>query len=67
MEDNAEMNEIDQELKNHTKSNLHFTFTPHLTPMFRGILSTIYIDLKPGFSIKKIEKISLMCSSKTNE
>ena len=25
--------------------------------MFRGILSTIYIDLKPGFSIKKIENI----------
>ena len=25
--------------------------------MFRGILSTIYIDLKPGFSIKKIYKI----------
>ena len=25
--------------------------------MFRGILSTIYLDLKTGFSIKKIEKI----------
>ena len=25
--------------------------------MFRGILSTIYVDLKLGFSIKKIEKI----------
>ena len=25
--------------------------------MFRGILSTIYVDLKSGFSIKKIEKI----------
>ncbi len=48
--------EIDQELKNHTKSKIEFTFTPHLTPMFRGILSTIYIDLKSGFSIKKIEK-----------
>ena len=49
--------EIDQELKNYTKSKIEFTFTPHLTPMFRGILSTIYIDLKSGFSIKKIEKI----------
>ena len=48
--------EIDQELKNHTKSKIEFTFTPHLTPMFRGILSTIYIDLKSGFSTKKIEK-----------
>ena len=25
--------------------------------MFRGILSTIYVDLKSGFSVKKIEKI----------
>ncbi len=25
--------------------------------MFRGILSTIYLDLKSGFSIKKIEMI----------
>ena len=49
--------EIDQELKNHTKSKLNFTFTPHLAPMFRGILSTIYLDLKKGFSVKKIEFI----------
>ncbi len=49
--------EIEQELKKYTNSIINFTFTPHLTPMFRGILSTIYIDLKPGFSIKKIYKI----------
>ena len=49
--------EIDQEFRNYTKSNIEFTFTPHLTPMFRGILSTIYVDLKSGFSINKIEKI----------
>ena len=49
--------EIEQELKNHTKSNIEFTFTPHLTPMFRGILSTIYVDLKSGYTIRKIEKI----------
>ena len=49
--------EIDQELNKYAKSKIQFTFTPHLTPMFRGILSTIYIDLKPGFSIKKIENI----------
>ncbi len=49
--------EIDQELRKYSNSDLHFTFTPHLTPMFRGILSTIYIELKNGFSISKIEKI----------
>ena len=49
--------EIDQELKKYSKSKLKFIFTPHLTPMFRGILSTIYLDIKLGFSIKRIEKI----------
>ena len=49
--------EIDQELKRYTKSKLEFTFTPHLTPMFRGILSTIYIDMKSEFSVKKIQLI----------
>ena len=46
--------EIDQELKKYTNSKINFIFTPHLTPMFRGILSTIYVDLKSGHSIKKI-------------
>ena len=49
--------ELNQELKNYTNAKLNFTFTPHLTPMFRGILSTIYLDLKSGFSIKKIQNI----------
>ena len=46
--------EIEQELKNFTNSQIRFIFTPHLTPMFRGILSTIYIDLKSNFSITDI-------------
>ncbi len=49
--------EIYQELRNYTRSEINFTFTPHLSPMFRGILSTIYLDLKLGYSIKKIEAI----------
>ena len=49
--------EIEQELKNYTKSDIEFIFTPHLTPMFRGILSTIYVDLKSGFSINSVIKI----------
>ena len=48
--------EIEQELNNYTKKKLTFTFTPHLTPMFRGILSTIYVDLKKGANIKKLRK-----------
>tara|TARA_Y100000389_G_C17441724_1_gene508996 strand:+ start:30 stop:1049 length:1020 start_codon:yes stop_codon:yes gene_type:complete len=49
--------EIEQELKKITKKKIDFTFTPHLTPMFRGILSTIYIDLEKNYSLQKIQKI----------
>jgi N-acetyl-gamma-glutamyl-phosphate reductase len=43
-------------LKKFTKKKLSFNFTPHLTPMFRGILSTIYIDLEKGITQSKIIK-----------
>ena len=49
--------EINQELQKYSKNKINFIFTPHLTPMFRGILSTIYIDLKNNFSINKIQNI----------
>ena len=42
--------EIDQMLKKFTKKKISFNFTPHLTPMFRGILSTIYVDLEPNIT-----------------
>jgi N-acetyl-gamma-glutamyl-phosphate reductase len=48
--------EIQQEIQKYTKKNFSFTFTPHLTPMFRGILSTIYLDLNKTVDIKKLEK-----------
>jgi len=46
--------EIQQELDlNNGKVN-KFHFTPHLSPMFRGILSTIYVDLKKNITKNKI-------------
>lgn len=48
--------EIQQEINKYTKKKFSFTFTPHLSPMFRGILSTIYLDLNKGVKIKKLEK-----------
>ena len=42
--------EIDQMLKKFTKKKFEFTFTPHLSPMFRGILSTIYVELETNVS-----------------
>ena len=49
--------EIEQELKKHTKKNIVFTFNPHLLPTFRGILSTIYVKLKPNSSINKLRNL----------
>jgi len=46
--------EIQQELNLHTGKSVDFSFTPHLSPMFRGILSTIYVDLKKNKNINKI-------------
>ena len=48
--------EIDQMLKKYTKKEINFSFTPHLTPMFRGILSTIYIDLENGVTQSNVIK-----------
>ena len=49
--------EIIQELNKNSKNKVNLIFTPHLTPMFRGILSTIYIELRSGFSISNIHNV----------
>ena len=46
--------EIEQMIKNYTKNKFKFTFTPHLSPMFRGILTTIYVDLARGKTINNL-------------
>ena len=58
--------EIEQTLKKYIKGELEFTFTPHLSPMFRGILSTIYVDLNKGKTINNLynELISFYKKSK---
>ncbi len=49
--------ELEQELKKYSKNKINFVFTPHLTPMFKGILSTIYIESKNGLSLKKLHNV----------
>jgi len=51
------MAEIDQELSKISKSKIKVFFTPHLIPMFRGILSTIYLETRNNFNAKKIYNI----------
>jgi len=37
------------------ETGLHIIFSPHLLPVFRGILSTMYVNLKPGTSRAELE------------
>ena len=46
--------EIEQMIKSYTNKKFKFTFTPHLLPMFRGILTTIYLDLAKGKTINNL-------------
>ena len=48
------MAEIDQELSKVSEKKICVHFTPHLIPMFRGILSTIYVETKGKNNAKKI-------------
>lgn len=48
------MMEIDQELSKISKNKIKVFFTPHLIPMFRGILSTIYLETRKKYNAKKI-------------
>ena len=51
------MIEIDQELSKIANNKIKVSFTPHLTPMFRGILSTIYLETRKKYNAKKIYKL----------
>ena len=56
--------EINQELSKIGNKKINVFFTPHLIPMFRGILSTIYIEINKNCSAKKIYKILLKYNKK---
>ncbi|MBI1883494.1 MAG: N-acetyl-gamma-glutamyl-phosphate reductase [Chlamydiae bacterium] len=47
--------EIEQVLKNFTSANIHVTFVPHLIPLEKGILSTMY-----AFLAKKVKTENLV-------
>ncbi len=48
--------EIEQELKNLAGEDVVITFTPHLVPMIRGILSTLYANIKEGVGEKQVRE-----------
>ena len=36
---------------------MRVTFSPHLLPVNRGILSTIYVTLEPGWSVERLVEL----------
>ena len=46
--------EIEQTLSDIAKEKAYVTFVPHLLPINRGILSTIYLDLKKDVTLEEI-------------
>lgn len=48
--------EIEQELSIQANGNVCLTFTPHLVPMDRGILSTIYAAPRTGVSAQELQQ-----------
>lgn len=49
--------EIEQELSNLAGEEIMLSFTPHLIPQKRGILSTIYINLNKPFTTEELTKL----------
>jgi N-acetyl-gamma-glutamyl-phosphate reductase len=47
--------EIEQELSKSAGKEINVSFTPHLVPMNRGIISTIYVNLENGFNVDDIK------------
>lgn len=46
--------EMEEVLERATGARVRILFTPHLVPMKRGILSTVYADLAPGVDLEAI-------------
>lgn len=46
--------EIEQELSKMAENQIQVTFIPHLLPVNRGIISTIYVDLKDNITLDDV-------------
>ena len=47
--------EIQQELDKHSNQNIIFSFNPHILPIYRGMMSTIYCDLQKNIFLKDVK------------
>ena len=48
------MSELDQEFDKNTKTKVEYIFNPHVVPTFRGLLSSIYLEINNRSSVMKI-------------
>ena len=48
--------EINQELSKSSISQVKFSFNPHIMPIFRGMMSTLYCDLRQNITTQDINK-----------
>ncbi|WP_033404741.1 N-acetyl-gamma-glutamyl-phosphate reductase [Gracilibacillus lacisalsi] len=46
--------EIEQMLSERANEEMQVIFTPHIVPMTRGIMSTMYVDMKGNYSTKQL-------------
>ena len=56
VENHRHLPEIDQELSKFSNRKIKVSFTPHIIPTFRGMISTIYVDLNKDINDEKIYK-----------
>ena len=58
--------EIHQELSKISDTEVKFSFNPHILPIFRGMMSTIYCDLNKDITNHDIKECLLKFYSRTN-
>jgi len=51
--------EMEEVLSNLTKENVSIIFSPHLIPMNRGILATVYLELKEAVKMERLRELFL--------
>ena len=52
-----QMPEIEEQLSKISGKSVRVSFTPHLTPMNRGILATVYATMKKDISVKDLYEV----------
>ena len=55
-DEHRHLSEINEQLSLASEKDVNILFTPHLLPMARGILSTIYVDMADGVTVDQCKE-----------